>query len=288
MRACCLASLVCFASLSTSAQSSSSEVAGAPRTVQAATMIEQSLATLSGGLPVSDVTMKGAYTVIDSHGTQSGTITLVATASGQGQSTVVLPSGSYTETRSISATSASMIETGPDGVPHAISTQTALSPSPAWFYPALVLASASLPNHLSSYVGQETLDGEAVHHLAVWWLPANSSSSASPTLTGFWQQVTEHEIYLDASSLLPVSMTFLLHPYDPNDPGKPLMTHRGISIDGTVDLRFSDYQQVQGRFVALHVHSTLKTGTRAVTSDIQVSSVTFNTGVTINMPTAVN
>ena len=287
MRACCLASIVCFAFLSTSAQSSSSEVTGAPRTVQAATIIEQSLATLNGGLPVSDVTMKGAYTVIDTDGTQSGTITLVATASGQGQSTVVLPSGSYTETRSLSATSARMIETGPDGVPHAISTQAALSPSPAWFYPALVLASASLPNHLSSYVGQETLNGEAVHHLAVWWLPANNSS-ASPTLTGFWQQVTEHDIYLDASSLLPVSMTFLLHPYDPNDAGKPLMTHRGIGTDGTVEVRFSDYQQIQGRFVALHIHVTLKTGTRAVTSDIQVSSVTFNTGATINMPTAVN
>jgi len=280
MRARRLASIVCLVSLSTSAQSSSSGVV-----VQAASIIEQSLATLNRGSPVSDVTMKGAYTVTDAHGTQSGTITMVATAAGQGQSTVSLPSGSYTEIRSVSAGSASMIETGPDGVPHAISTQTALSPNPAWFCPALVLASVSSPNYSSSYIGQETLDGEAVHHLAVWWLPA-SSSSASPTLARFWQQVTQHDIYLDASSLLPVSMTFLLHPYDPK--GQPLTTYRGSNLDGTVQLWFSNYQVVQGRPVALHIHGTLKIGIRAVTSDIQISSVTFNTGAIVNMPATVN
>jgi len=288
MRACRLASIVCFVSLSTSAQSSSSDVTGAPRTLPAASIIEQSLAALNGGSPVTDVTLKGAYTVTDSDGTQSGTITMVATASGQGQSTVNLPSGSYTEIRSISANSAILIETGPDGVPHAVPTHTALSPNPAWFFPEIVLASASSFNS-SSYIGQETLDGEAVHHLAVWRLPASSgSSAASPTLTRFWQHATQHDIYLDASSLLPVSMTFRLHPYDPNHPGKPLMTYRGNNLDRTVQLRFSDYQEVQGRLVALHIHSTLKAGARTVTSDIQISSVTFNTGATVNLPTAVN
>jgi len=287
MRARRLALIVCLVSLSTLAQSSSSGVTGAPRTVPAASIIAQSLATLNGGLPVSDVTMKGAYTVTDADGTKTGTITMVATASGQGQSTVSLPSGSYTEIRSVSASSASMIETGPDGVPHAISNQTALSPNPAWFCPALILASASSPNYSSSYIGQETLDGKAVHHLAVWRLPA-SSSPASPTLTRFWQHITQHDIYLDASSLLPVSMTFLLHPYDPRNSGQPLITYRGSNLDGTVQLWFSDYQGVQGRPVALHIHGTLKIGVRTVTSDIQISSVTFNTGAIVNMPATVN
>ena len=287
MRARRLASIICLFPLSTFAQSSSSGVTGAPETAQAASIIEQSFAALNGGSPVSDVTMKGTYTVTDAHGTQSGMITMVATASGQGQSTVSLPSGSYTEIRSVSASSASMIETGPDGVPHAISTQTALSPNPAWFCPALLLASVSSPNYSTSYIGQETLDGEAVHHLAVWWLPA-SSSSVSPTLARFWQQITRHDIYLDASSLLPVSMTFVLHPYDPKNPGQPLITYRGSNLDGTVQLWFSDYQQVQGRPVALHIHGTLKIGVRAVTSDIQISSALFNTGAIVNMPAVVN
>jgi hypothetical protein len=251
-------------------------------------MIQQSLAALTGGSPLTDVTMTGAYQVTNASGTQSGTITLVATASGQGQSTVTLPSGRYAEIRSISAGSANMIETGPDGVPHAISTQSAVSPNPAWFCPALVLAAASFPNYSSSYVGQETFNGQAVQHLAVWWLPGSSNSFASATLIQFWQHITRHDIYLDASSLLPVAMTFLLHPYDPQNPGKPLVMYRGGNSDGIVQLLFSDYQVVQGRPVALHIHGTLKTGAGTVTSDIHISSVTFNTGATITMPSAAN
>jgi hypothetical protein len=276
----------CVVSLSTSAQQfSPPTAANGPQT---ASVIQQSLMALTRGLPVTDVTVTGAYAVTSASATESGTITMVATASGQGRSTVAMPSGTYSETRSISAGSASMIETGPDGVPHAITTQTAISPNPAWFYPALVLAAASSPFYASSYLGQETLNGEVVLHLAVWWQPGSDSSTTSATLMQFWQQATRHDIYLDASSLLPVSMTFLLHPYDPENPGKPLMTYRGSNSDRTVELLFSDYQVVQGRPVAFHIHSTLKTAVKEVISDIQLSSVTFNTGVIIDIPSAAN
>jgi hypothetical protein len=253
---------------------------------QGATLIQQSLAALTGAFAVTDVTMTGAYTVTNASGAQSGTITMVATSSGQSQSTVTLPSGTYSETRSISGGSASMTETGPDGVAHTISTQTALAPNPAWFCPALVLTAASSSGYLSSYIAQETLSGEAVQHLAVWWLPG--SSAASSTVAPFWQQMTQHDIYLDASSLLPVSMTFLLHPYNPKEPNTPFPPYPGSSLDGIVQLSFLDYQVVQGRHVALHIQSTLKTGAGNVVSNIQISSVTFNTGATINVPSTPN
>jgi len=276
--------IFCVVSLSTSAQQfSPPTAANGPQT---ASIIQQSLMALTRGLPVTDVTMTGAYAVTSASGTQSGTITMVATASGQGRSTVTMPSGTYSEARRISAGSASMIETGPDGVPHAITTQTAVSPNPAWFCPALVLAAASSPFYSSSYLGQETLNGEVVLHLAVWWQPGSGATSA--ILMQFWQQATRHDIYLDASSLLPVSMTFLLHPYDKENPNKPLMTYRGSNSDRTVELLFSDYQVVQGRSVAFHIHSTLRTAISEVISDIQISSATFNTGVIIDIPSAVN
>jgi hypothetical protein len=257
---------------------------------QAATYIQQGLSALDGGLQVTDVTMTGTYTVTNASGTQSGTITLVATASGQGQSTVTLPSGTYSETRTISGGSASMTETGPDGVAHAISTQTALSPNPAWFCPALVLTAASSSSYLSSYVAQETLNGEAVQHLAVWWLPGNSSSSSSASATAapFWQRATQHDMYLDSSSMLPVSMTFLLHPYNPKAPNQPYTPYPGSDLDGVVQVIFSEYQVVQGRHVALQIQGTLKTAAGTVLSNIQISSVTFNTGVTINVPSTAN
>ena len=235
--------------------------------------------------------MKGAYTITDSSGSRSGTITLVATASGQGQSTLILPSGTYTEFRSISTGSASLIEIGPDGVPHSIATQAAVSPNPAWFCPALVLTSASYPNYASSYVGQETLDGTSVQHLAVWWLPGNNSGdgTASASGTQFWQSLTQHDIYVDATSLLPVAMTFHTQPYDPTAPNTPIVPYRGNNAGRTMQLLFSNYQVVEGRPVALHLHGTLPiSGNLTITTDIQLSSVAFNTGATVTAPSAVN
>lgn len=281
------ASVLCFASVAASAQQTiSGSTTGGPQTPQAASIIEQSIAALTRGTPVTDVTMTGTYTVTNHAGTQTGTITMVATASGQGQSTVTLPSGTYTETRSISAGSAIMTQTGSDGVAHTITTQTAVSPNPAWFCPALVLASASSANYSSTYVGQETLNGGAVQHLALWWLPGSTRGGAGST-PQFWQQITQHDIYLDASSMLPVAMTFLLHPYSPTAPNEPFVPYRGSNFDRTAQIAFSDYQIIQGRPVALHIHGTLPTsGTATVITDIQISSVAFNTGTTVAVPSA--
>jgi hypothetical protein len=269
-------------------QSSSPGSASGSSTSQGMSIVQQTLTALTGGTPITDVTVTGTYTVTNASGTQSGKIELVATAAGQGRSTVTLPSGTYTETRSVAGGSASMIESGPDGVPHMIATQTAVSPNPAWFCPALLLATAASPSYATSYVGREMLNGEAVHHLAVRWLPGGTASSASEPLTQFWQQATNHDIYLDASSLLPVSITFLLHPYDPSSPSNPLRMYRGNTADRTVQILFSDYQLVQGRPVAFHIHSTMKTGVGNVISDIYVSSVEFNSGAVVSMPTAAN
>src|SRR5208282_6270106 len=112
------------------------------------------------------------------------------------------------------------------------------------------------------------------------------SGSSPASATQFGQQVTQHDIYLDASSLLPVSMSFLMHPYDPEEPNKPFIPYRGSNFDRTEQVQFSDYRLVQGRPVALHIHVTLQiSGTATITTDIQISSVTFNTGATVTVPT---
>lgn len=288
-----LASMFCFLSLRAAAQQIGTPIPNPPPlpqpNAQAAPLIQQSLAALTGGSPVTDVTMSGTYTITDASGTRNGTITMTATASGQGQLTITLPSGTYSEVRSISGGSAIMSETGSDGVQHTITTQTALSPNPAWFCPTLVLASASSPNYLSSYLGQETMNGSAVQHLALWWLPGTGSSAAASNVARFWQQATQHEIYLDASSLLPVAMNYSLQPYNPNNPNQPIIPYRGSSAVRVTQVQFSNYQLVQGRPVAFHIHSSMPVSLfDTLTSDIQLSSVTFNTGTTITMPTEAN
>lgn len=257
-----------------------------PQTPQAATILQQAVTAATGGTPVADVTMTGSTTTTvgpagansansTAANSQSGTITFIATAAGQGQSTVTTPAGTRTEIRDISSGSPTLTETGTDGVSHTVTTQSALSPHPAWFYPALVLNTGlSSSNYASSYVGQGTWNGAAVQHIAVWLLPNASSASQL-------QQVTQHDIYLDPSSLLPVGMTFTVHPYDSTNPNKPLVPYRNNAVDSVEQVTFSDYRQVQGREVAFHIHTNMQAGMLTIVTDTQLSSVSFNTGATV-------
>ena len=226
---------------------------------QAIALLQRSIGALTGGLPVTDVTMTGALVVTNSAAnpgsgatgqptTQSSTVTLVATASGQSQNTAVTPSGTQTTVQDISGTVPTLTVTGTDGVSHTIQTASALTPHPAWFYPAFVLASGLSSSYAASYVGHETRNGIAVEHIAIW-RTNGSTTAVSPVL----QLASQHDIYLDSASLLPVAMTFIAHPYDPSNPNKPFIPYRGNTPDRLAEIQFSNYQQVQGRPVALHM-----------------------------------
>jgi hypothetical protein len=242
---------------------------------------------MTGGTLPSDVTMMGNATTTTTQTTQpspltltglpnTGTaaITFMATMTGQGESIQTTTAGTVSEIRDISSGVPSLIETGVDGVAQPVTTQSALSPHPAWFYPAMLLNTGlSSSNFASSYVGSEIWNGASVQHIAIWLLPAPSSSSGQP--------VVKHDVYLDASSMLPVGLTFATHPYDPANPNRPLVPYRGNSVDCVQQVTFSDYRQVEGRSVAFHIHSVLQTGLLNIVTDIQISSVTFNSGVVI-------
>jgi hypothetical protein len=291
LRVVCLVSIFCFAFLAASAQQSTPS--SGPQTPQAASILQQAVTALTGGSPITDVTMTGTITMartpIVPNGasttatgvtTTAGTITYVATANGQGEAIVSFPSSTSTEIRSISGGTPTLIEVGTNGVSQAIQTQSAWSPHPAWFLPAFVLASGmSSPNYASSYIGPETWNGVAVQHVAVWLAPP--SSAATGALSQLWQGASQHDIYLDPASFLPVAMTFTVHPYDPTNPDRALIPYRGNSLDRPEEVDFSDYQQIHGRPVALHLHSTMTLAIELVVTDIQISSVSFNTGATV-------
>ncbi len=149
-----------------SAQQSAPPAASGPQSSQAATLLQQSIAAMTGGLPVTDVTMTGTMSVTIGTNTESGTITMVATAAGQGQVAISLPSDTRTEIRSLSAGGSTLTELGADGVPHLVNTQSALSPHPDWFYPPFVLSSGlSSPEYASSYAGEETQNSAPAHDL---------------------------------------------------------------------------------------------------------------------------
>jgi len=233
-------------------------------------ILQQALAALTGGSPVTDVTMTGTITVTNASGTQSGTITMVATASGQSQVVLDLPAGRNTDIRNYSANPRTGSWTGPDGTSHAYAATELMGPSPAWFYPAFIVSSAVSPNCAASYVGQEIRQGATVQHVSITPNPAvftplpviASLRSLPPHFV-----LGQNDLYLDPSSLLPTALVRLISSRGP-------VWRRRYAPE---EIRFSDYRTVEGRPAAFHIQAYLG----SVLMDTQLSSISFNTGAVI-------
>ncbi|MBZ5695912.1 MAG: hypothetical protein LAN36_11205 [Acidobacteriia bacterium] len=268
------------------AGAASSAPADQAAAAQGAALVQRAVAALTGGAPVADVTMTGNVTVNRGSTTESGTITLVATAAGQSQITTVLPSGNWVTTQNYAASPRTSTSAGPSGAAQDTAPEDVLGPHPAWFCPALLVGAIAPQTYLASYVGQETRSGSAVQHVSFW--PQASSSPTSPFLTAGQQvltgpapslplQIGQQELFVDSSSLLPKELIIRVRGYrsafNSSDPAHP-------TIPTLVDERvqFSDYRQVQGRMVAFHIQVSFGP---VPGMDIQLSSVTFNTGATV-------
>jgi len=131
-----------------------------------------------------------------------------------------------------------------------------------WFFPALGSLAAG-PNVVLSYIGQETRNGAAVQHIQSYIYQANWPAGVTPSP----QQLSAMDFYLDATTLLPVAVTFNAHP--DNDAG----TNLGFEVD------FADYQAVSGVMVPMHIQR-YQQGSLMV--DLVVSNASFNTGLSLS------
>jgi len=269
--------LVCLlvSSALSAQESASSATTPGPQTPATTTFLQQALAAM--GQSTTDVTLTGTVIVSFHSVTNSGTIELIATSSGQGEVASTTSTGTRTEIRDISTGSPTFLVSGPDGVMHQVTTQSALSPNPSWFFPAFILSEALWsPLYASSYVGQEVRNGASVQHLSLAPLSTNSSFSNVAT------NLTRHDIYLDSSSLLPVAITFNAHPYDAANPDAVLTPYRGNPVDQLEEVDFSDCQLIQGHALAFHIHTVINLVAGPLATDIQIESVAFNTGALIS------
>ena len=268
---------------SLSAQLSAPTTASGPQSSQAASILQQCLAAMTGGALPTDVTMSGTVTITAGTNTDTGTVTLVATSSGRTQSTVTTTTGTHTEIRDISGGWPTLTVIGTDGVAQTVTTQSALAPHPASFYLPFVLTSGlSSSIYASSDVGKDTWNGATVEHISVWMVPGGSWSGGALLL----QQITQQDIYLDSSSMLPVAMTVTVHPYDATAPNSLLMPLRNNSVDSVEQVEFSQYQPVQGRPIPFHTHTTIQTTHLSIVIDVRLTSVSFNTGASVTIPVA--
>lgn len=279
-----LVSIFCFVSGDLSAQQTTSASTGT-QTPQAASIIQQSIAAMTGGTLITDVTMTGSVTVNNGSATQSGTVRLVGTAAGQSQLTLALPSGTWVTTENFAGNPRTSTLNGPSGTAQDTSPEDMMGPSPAWFCPALLMGAAATQKFAASYVAQESRNGSTVSHISIWPQSASTTPiySSSPNqgvqiLNGPSQPSTfypgQHELYVDITTQLPQAL--ILRFRGQRQANTNLDLTQPIYIQQEID--FSNYQQVAGRLMPFH------TQVRAggyVLMDIQISSIAFNSGVTI-------
>jgi hypothetical protein len=216
----------------------------------------KALTALSNGVTVTDATLTGTTTWTTGPDAEKGTVTLKAKGAGQSRMDLALGGGNRSEIRTISKGFPQGAWVGGDGKTTAYASHNCWTDA-SWFFPALssLAAAQTNPNVVLSYVGAETRNAASVEHLQ-----ANTYSpqflSAQP-----WSTV---DVYLDASSLLPIATTFNTHPDD----------DAGTNIVLEVD--FSDYQSANGVLAPFRIQQFVQ---GSLTLDIAINSVALNAGL---------
>jgi hypothetical protein len=229
---------------------------------QAATLLAQSAAALSGSVTVSDVTLNGNAQQILGSDNESGTVVLKAMAPGESLMDLTLPSGDRSQVRSFDS-NGNLIGawSGPDAVQHPIAFHNMLTDS-SWFFPALTLNRvASSSSIAATYIGQESLNGQSVLHVTVSQIPAVATAPDAAIM----QHLTQMDFYLNPTTYLPVALAFNTHP-DSTE-----------LTDISVQVLFSNYQAFGGVQVPTHVQQFLN---GCLSLDLQIQSVTLNSGLT--------
>lgn len=238
--------------------------AGAQTSLTAAqglVLAQSALVALTHGVGVSDVTLTGTARRIAGSDDETGPITLKARGASESSVNMSFGSGARSEVRNAANDSLQGQWTGPNGVAHAISGHNLMTDS-AWFFPALsVLSRLSTPNLSITYLGEETRQDVAVHHLHFVQQYPNSASADFRPLQ---EALTATDIYLDASTLLPVAIAFNAHP--DND----MLRSIPVEVD------FSDWRTVQGVAVPFRIQK-LFNGTLIL--DVTVESAVVNSGL---------
>jgi len=130
-----------------------------------------------------------------------------------------------------------------------------------WFFPALSLAALANDSTLMvTLVGQETHAGQQVYHLSLF----RNLFGQPPAVMSLAQSVSQMDLYLDATSLLPTALDFNIQPG--NSANAPI----------PVEIRFSAYQSFSGVQAPTRIQKYVQ---GSLVLDITVTSAMVNSGV---------
>jgi hypothetical protein len=234
---------------------------------QALLLLQRSLTALGGGQALADVTLSGTARRIAGSDDESGTTALKALTTGEARMDLSFPSGSRSEIVGFSNKCPAGTWSGPDGVPHSISNHNLLTDS-SWFFPAFTVRRMNSPGkYVLSYLGRETQNGQAVEHLTAY----QSSTVPLPAGIPTFSHLTQMDLFLDSSTLLPAALAFNIHP------------DNNTGLDIPVQILFSDYRPVNGTQIPFHVQKFIN---NSLMLDFQFTSAVINSGLSTNSFTA--
>jgi hypothetical protein len=226
---------------------------------QAASLLAQSAKALTGSTVVNDVTLTGTAERIAGSDDETGTVTYKAIL-GSSRLDLSLSNGTRSEIRAPGPNGATGNWIGPDGTVHEIPQHNLLTDT-GWFPIFTFTNSMSATNGMLTYVGQETKNGVSVIHISYSQQFPNLPAASVAVL---WQHCTRLDIYLNASTLLPVALDFNTHP-DDNE-----------ALDIPVEFLFSDYRSVGSLTVPFHVQEHLN---GSLFLDVQFQTIATNSGL---------
>jgi len=222
----------------------------------AVSLVQPSIAALTGGVAISDVTLNANVTSTWGSSSETGTATFRASGTSDGRVDLNLNDVTRTDVRNSTngIPGGAWVVNGGTATPYALHNCWT---DAAWFFPALSsLAHTANANFVFKYMGQVQHGGLNTQQVRVFQAP--------PAGISLFQQLSTIDFYLDPVSLLPSAVAFNVHP-DGN---------AGVSLSVEVD--FSNYQVIQGVAVPMHIQR-YQQGTLMLDATIQ--TVLLNQGL---------
>jgi hypothetical protein len=229
----------------------------------AVTLAQQTVAALTGGKPLTDVTLSANVISVSGSDNQSGTATLEAKGTSESRVDLNLSVGTQSNVRNLSNGSAGGAWNKNSGTPTAYAQHNCWTDA-AWFFPALSsLTQTANSNFIFKYVGQEQHRGVNTQHIQVF-----------QALTAFLpsQRLSTMDFYLDPVSHLPFAVTFNSH------------ADGNMNVDISNEILFANYQAVSGVQVPFHFQQMFS---GSLILDVTVTNVSFNAGLldsSFNLP----
>lgn len=226
---------------------------------QGVAYLQKALAALAPSTPISDITLSGTARRIAGSDDESGTVVLKVLAGTGSRLDLTLSSGPRSEIRNTASAPIAGSWSGSDGVAHAMAYHNLLT-DPGWC-PAVSIASLlSAKNAVIMYVGPEILNGQSVIHI----FTSQQFPSASGNSGNLLRHLTQVDIFLDATTFLPISLAFNIH------------ADSNANLDIPVEIRFSSYQFVSNAQVPFHIQEFINHG---LLLDLQFDSANLNSGL---------